>query len=297
MEFTFARLAVSLRLETESADPLLLFSLRSGFEPAFREAAGCGCSGGDDCPCPYHLTFARTLSPDPAAVRRFQKPSLPFVFDIPRLPSPPNRGAEVELGLTLLGDATRYVSVYLAALRLFLRDHGVRGARVESVGDGGIRQCLQEEDGPFSPEGLGLLSLRGLEQGVAAMPRALALTFVTPLRLVHEGRPLRQLSFSALARALMRRVSSLAYYYGGTELDYDYKWLAQESELIESDAAGLQWVAWRGGGGGQASGLVGRAVFRGDLADFQTFLLLGEYVHLGKGAPYGLGAFRIARIA
>jgi hypothetical protein len=145
---------------------------------------------------------------------------------------------------------------------------------------------------------LGFLSLQGLQQAALATPRTLALSLVTPLRLMHEGRPLRQLSFSTLVRALMRRVSSLAYYYGGIELDYDYKWLTRESEQVDSDTAGLQWGEWgKGSAGGRASGLLGRAIFRGDLTDFQPFLLLGEHVHLGKGAAYGLGAYRIDKIA
>lgn len=307
MEFSFVKLVITLQLHADVTDPLALFALRSGFEAAFREEVGCGRPDCADCPsaseCPYHRTFARPLSTDPAALRRFQKPSLPFVFDIPRLSPLPSRGTAVELGLTILGEATQHVSTYVAALRRLFRTGGPRFrvpasiARVESVAGGGIRHCIQAGDGALTLEGMGLLSLEGLEQCAVATPRTLALTFVTPLRLVHEGRPLLRLSFSALARALMRRVSSLAYYYGGVELDYDYKWLARESELVESDTAGLQWVDWGGTSpGGRACGLLGRASFRGDLTDFQPFLLFGEHVHLGKGAAYGIGAYRIEKI-
>ncbi|HEY6008333.1 MAG TPA: CRISPR system precrRNA processing endoribonuclease RAMP protein Cas6 [Geobacteraceae bacterium] len=308
MEFTFIKLVIALRLEEDIADPLALFGLRSDFEPAFRDAVACTLPACTGCPsvadCPYQQNFARALSCDPAALRRFQKPSLPFVFDIPRLPLPPNRGVTVELGLTLLGTASRHVPVYLAALRNLLRGNGLHGrgalrpVRVESIGDSGTRQCLQEGDGELFLKETGFLSFQGLQQAALATPQTLALNFDTPLRLVHEGRPLRQLSFSSLARPLMRRTSSLAYYYGGLELDYDFRWLAREAELVDSMTTGLRWVDWGGEvPGSRASGLVGRAVFQGDLADFQPFLLFGEHVHLGKGASYGLGAYRIEKIA
>ena len=306
MEFTFVKLVFTLRLEEDTANPLVLFGLRGGFEPAFREEVGCARADCADCPsapaCPYHRIFARALSSDPAALRRFQKPSLPFVFDIPRLPPSPNRGAVLELGLTLLGEAAQHVPTCVGTLRRLTRPGAtparlpVRIEQVESVAAGGTHHSLQEGDGALSLEGMGVLSLGGLVRGAVVTPRTLDITFVTPLRLVHEGRPLLHVSFSAFARALMRRVSSLAYYYGGVELDHDYAWLARESELIESDTTGLQWVDWgRTSPGGRVGGLVGRAFFTGDMTDFHPFLLLGEHIHLGKGAAYGLGAYRIEK--
>ena len=40
-------------------------------------------------------------------------------------------------------------------------------------------------------------------------------------------------------------------------------------------------------------GFVGGMRFEGDLAEFNPFLVLGEYLHIGKGTVYGLGKYEI----
>jgi len=42
-------------------------------------------------------------------------------------------------------------------------------------------------------------------------------------------------------------------------------------------------------------GFVGEITYLGDLKDFLPFLLLGSYIHVGKGATFGLGKYRIAK--
>ncbi len=44
------------------------------------------------------------------------------------------------------------------------------------------------------------------------------------------------------------------------------------------------------------SGLVGTATYAGDLAPFWPYLVFGQWVHVGKGATFGLGAYRIEAI-
>ena len=40
-------------------------------------------------------------------------------------------------------------------------------------------------------------------------------------------------------------------------------------------------------------GFVGSITFEGDLKGFLPFLLLGEYIHMGKGTSFGLGKYEI----
>jgi CRISPR-associated endoribonuclease Cas6 len=307
VDVTFVNLLVTLRLEAECRDSSALFAVRGDFEEALRRAAGCRCDDRVSSPsaavCAFHHAFGRALTPDPAALKRFQKPSAPFVFTLPLLPAAPNRGREVTLGLTLTGTAANHVVVYLEAVRQLFgtgRGPGLPSAtvvRVESRGYGESRHLIREGEGGVRLDLLEQLSLNGLLSGLPLVPREMTLSLETPLRLLHEGRPVRELSFSAFLRPLMRRVSSLAYYYGETEMDLDFRWLATRSETVASEAS-VRWVG-RGGesAGAPSGGLVGAITFRGDLADFLPFLLLGEFVHLGKGASFGLGAYRIARMA
>jgi len=41
------------------------------------------------------------------------------------------------------------------------------------------------------------------------------------------------------------------------------------------------------------TGLVGEVILRGDLAPFHEFLALGELLHLGKNATFGLGRYHL----
>ena len=114
--------------------------------------------------------------------------------------------------------------------------------------------------------------------------------FVTPLKLVQDGKVVSSLTFSLFARALMRRASAMAYYYGGTELPLDFRSLAYLSESVLCASSGMRLVRW----GSRVTGMTGRATFTGALTDFHLLLLMGSSMHLGKGAPFGQGAFLLA---
>ncbi len=119
----------------------------------------------------------------------------------------------------------------------------------------------------------------------------ITISIETPLRILHEGKPLHELSFSVIIRALMRRISSMAYYYGGVETNLDFKWLVSSSNSVETEQKDFRWVEWGKG----VSGVIGTGRFGGEMAEFHPFLLAGEYIHAGKGAALGLGRFNLER--
>lgn len=300
MDLNFIQLIFTLKLEADTSNCYALFGMRPYFEEAFRQAASCGddpCARGGDCP--WHQTFAQPLSADPAALRRYQKPSLPFVFRIPLLPPTPNRGSTVEIGLVLTGTAVGFVTGFVAALEGMLRSPGFRQGvsaslmKVESAGYGGNRIPIMEPGREIATGLLATISLEGLRQSVVLPPGAVTVTIVTPMRLIVEGRPLREFSFSPFIRALLRRVSAMAYYHGGSESGLDYKWLAGQSRLVDCAAADLRWVEW----GSKWSGLIGSATFTGGLTEYHPFLIAGEYLQVGKGATFGLGRYILEKAA
>lgn len=132
-----------------------------------------------------------------------------------------------------------------------------------------------------------ILSDQGALQSRALSPDQVSIEFVSPLRLLKHGRPVRQLPPSLVLRSLMRRISALVYYYGGMELELDFKWLARQSATVIAKDTALEWKD----NGRCPSGLLGSTTLAGDLSDFHYFLAMGEYLNIGKGAPFGFGKF------
>ncbi|GFE59158.1 CRISPR system precrRNA processing endoribonuclease RAMP protein Cas6 [Geobacter sp. AOG1] len=295
MEFNLVRLVITLRLDSDIADPLALFGLNSCFAEAFRRTSKC--EGTHDTECPYSRSFSQSLSTDPAAVRRHQKPPLPFAFSLPLLPSPPNRGGQVEISLTLVGAAIQDVSFYLDALACAFSRFGPAGRytavplRADTVDYYGARTLFWELGKRVCDENLILLSAEGIQQIGTLAADEVKLRIVTPLRLLSGGKPVRELTFSSLVRCLFRRITSLAYYYGGHETGLDFRWLAERSLHVSCTDGDFYWQ----GDAGKHGGIVGSGTFRGDLSEFHPFLLLGEYLQCGKGAAYGYGAFRLEK--
>jgi hypothetical protein len=294
MDVPFLQLLFTIEQTCAASTPYALFRLKQLFPYAFRTVIGCAqtgreCRGGADCPC--RSTFGQTLSTDPSALRRFQKPPLPFAFKLPLLSG--RAGAQHELSLVIVGDATRHLQLYLKSLQqLFGRgsQFGVRLAEVAAIAADGSRQAIGGGDGRLD---LGVIPFR-LFAEAGSLPvtddGAVSLQLLSPLRLLKDGKAQRCPSFPLLAGALFRRVSALAYYYGGVEPELDFKWLAARSRLVSSDPPQLEWTSW----GGTLQGIVGELDFSGELQEFMPFLRLGELLNVGKGAAYGMGSYALS---
>ena len=298
MDVNLVHLVLTLQLEMDHSRPYPFVAVRPFFSEAFRQAAGCTppvCSGTrHHADCVFQKTFAQELSTDPDGVRRHQKPPLPFVFSFPPIPPLPHKGATVEVGLTLIGTAVNHLATYLNALYLLFRHERLRryfAARlvgVSTAGPGADRVSLLDATATFQPDRLRVLSFAELAAS-AVVTETVSVEFLTPLRIIRDGKPLRDLPFSALSGALLRRVSALAYYYGGVTLPFDFPWLASQSRGVVVTGADLRWAEWRGG----AQGLVGRISYAGPVDDLAPFLLLGEILQVGKGSAYGMGRYRL----
>lgn len=302
MELNLVKLLFTLRLDRDAPDPFALFAMRSRFMDAFKASV---CKMGGSClacalgaGCSYHAAFNQGLSLDPSAVKRHQKPSLPFVFDLPVLPAPPNAGSEVEIGLTIFGSAITHMDDYIAAVGMLFASPNAPGApkatleRVEFADYQGER-ALIPLDAPAARTGVAVLSARGLIETAVMNPQGIRLSITTPMRLMRDGKPIRSLDAPLFLMSVARRVSSLAYYFGEEELNGEYGGLAQAAASAGLSGA-FKWSGLKGEGGeGRLSGLLGEGVLEGDLADFLPFLILGSHAHVGKGAPFGLGKYAL----
>jgi hypothetical protein len=295
MALTFSKIILTLRLQKNIGSPYIFFNLHKQFEAAFRQTVNCGqpsCNGcRRDRVCPYSRVFAQSLAMDPSALKKYQKPSLPFVFHLPLLADLPNKGMSVALEIILIGPATEYHRQFIQAVALVYSDLAVP-LKAECADYQGNRYLLMGGRGEEYSDRLFLFSAEELQKN-ELLDRA-EVSLVTPMLLLRQGHALREFTFSTFVRALFRRVSSLAYYYGGDEMPFDFKWLAEQSCRVQTIESDLVWSEWKiGPSGGRVGGITGRIEFFGGLEVFSPFLLLGRYFNLGKGAAFGRGKYLI----
>ena len=297
MDLLFTRLDFFPRLQPGQQIHHLLERLRRDFRENFR-AIACRQTGEcEHCPdtldCPYRIIFGQILATDPAAVRRHQKPPLPFVFEPRQNLGHLKNANSVQLGLVLVGSATNHVPEFCAALMNIIRsfpDCDLIG--IDSVGCSGFTNPVLNGDGTLALDRLATMSAEDILAVSTLPPDQISLDFITPLCILQGGGALREFNFSSFITTLMRRVSSLAYYYGGSALELDYKrlsGLSKEVRIVESAIRYTDRADCR------KEGLVGSCTVTGNLFEFHPVLLLGEYLHCGKGAAYGMGRYQIVR--
>jgi hypothetical protein len=250
--------------------------------------------------CPYPQIF-ETPPPESHSLQKFSQVPNPYVIEPPewgeRTWQP---GEPLSFGFVLAGRALAQLPfAVLAWQRAFL--HGVgRGdgtaqlARVALLGPKGEETVFTAEEG----------RIRTHEAEVALTPasqeqKEIRLIFHTPLRLQHNGAPLGpdRLAARDLLVALVRRIALMAEFHTAQPLRVDFAQLAQQAQTVESRMK-LQWRDWTRWSNRQQQkmalgGVVGEWALRGDLAPFLPFLQLGQWLHVGKNATFGLGRYEI----
>lgn len=140
----------------------------------------------------------------------------------------------------------------------------------------------------------------------------LTLNFLTPTRLIADGKLAHSPGFRVLALRLAERIEALEREYGGAASAEDgedalpSEWWRERSRHIEDLAEAVRLVAdethWvdvasysaRQGRATPIGGIVGRATYAGDLvAELRELLTWGELLHVGKNTVKGDGRYRI----
>jgi hypothetical protein len=288
-------------------------TLRGAFGHAFRRIACPAPNGACPIPseCPYHLIFETAPPPGSEVLRTHEEIPRPFVIAPAPGPAPPTAepgrqrfdpGDEVFFELILIGRAQALFPYFVVALRELDRiGRGRRTVelhRIEALpAVGGEARIVYE-----AADNL----VRGAADGITleecaalALPQGrLTLEFLTQTRLKHEGGFIRRPAFQVVFRRLLGRLSSLARFHCGAPLDVDFRRLIAEAAAIRLVQDETKWTRWQRYSSRQDrrmewEGIIGRASYEGDLAPFWKFLKFGELVHLGHGATFGLGKYRV----
>lgn len=272
-------------------------ALRGGFGRAFHRVA-CSLPGEEchRCPlketCPYSYIFATSPPESSLRLKRFKEIPRPFVLE-PLSPS--------QFRVVLVGRAAAYLPYFI----LSFRELGIVGIGRPRTRFRLIQVMARkgEEREPIYHTDDGMirkfrLSYSFADFKVNPVPQELKIQFLTPTRLFKAGSLVKKPDFACLFQRLLERISNLAYFHCGEELKVDFPSLLSQAQRIETVHSDLGWQDLSYYSSRQQTrlklgGFVGTVTYKGSFRRFIRFLRLGEHLHLGKGATYGFGRYRI----
>lgn len=292
MDLNLVRLHISLAPQAVPRIVPLLTGKGAGFEEALRTV--CCVQKNQSCQicpvagrCVAPSLISRQLSQDPELLRRYQKPSLPFVFYADSDLDDP----DPLLGLNLLGTACGHLSLFLKALNQLTGQDVCIGLTASDYQNGSVQL---DHVCPETADNLPVLAtadLLALYSHRFSCCKRIRLDLLSPLRLTRDGRELTRLEPHYFIRSLLRRISSLAVYYGGGVDQELFQHLAQRVTSV-SLVRQLPFKTT----GSFLRGVTGSFELAGPFDELGPFLALGEQVHLGKGAAFGMGDFAVTVI-
>ncbi|SBT04756.1 conserved hypothetical protein [Candidatus Accumulibacter aalborgensis] len=263
-----------------------------------KECAGCPLIGS----CPYPAVFA---PPAPATHRlqKFSQIPAPYVIEPPAWGSRVLAAGEtLAFHQVLIGRALHELPLIILAWRRALaRGIGAGDGTAELIhvvhcGERTEQEIHRPEIGTIA-EHAQAISLRSDDE--PAMTNAI-LCFATPLRLQHNGHalPPEKVHARTLLMALARRASLLAEFHSAGPLVDDFSALSAACGDIREEKS-LTWLDWTRFSSRQQQkmslgGVIGTWRLEGQLAPFAALLQLGEWLHVGKEAAFGLGRYRLA---
>lgn len=213
-------------------------------------------------------------------------------------------GERFSLSITIFGEAVKYLHYFIYVLfHMGKRGFGKGKEQAE------LRQVfLVDEEGDFHKPIYQhqkiydhtnlLLNSEKLITDIKDVSTC-RLHFITPTRLKYQSHYTDIPEFHIIFRSAVRRITSLLYYHhGGKELNIDFKELIQKAEAVKLIQSDVSWYDWERYSNRQKKrmklgGIVGKAVYEGNLEPFIPWLQLAEWTHIGKNTTFGLGKIKV----
>ena len=292
MDLNLVRLSILIESHAWSDITPLLTGRGAAFEEALRMV--CCTLKRQSChrchllqSCSATLLVARQLSKDPELVRQHQKPGLPFIFSRHTYGNQENR----LIDLTVLGTACSYLPLFIKALQQLYSHSICSGLTAYDYQNEAVALELDCLDTNTNLPVLASADLLTQSTHRFNCCERVRLDLTTPLRLMKDGREQSCFNPQHFIRSLLRRLSSLAVYYGDRIDQEQFRKLAELS-------ASVRLVRQLSGTVGDNSlrGVTGSFELTGPFDELGPYLAFGEYLHLGKGAAFGMGAFEVSVI-
>lgn len=241
---------------------------------------------------------------DPVVQRQVQKPSAAVVFSPEAVPQGNfAEGHQFQLPALFIGDGVVAIEAFVSLLRL-LGQRGIHKGQgrfhvavMKPVINNGDTNSPAVLTGSVTPN---IVPLSWLLEQRSHPENQVKLEVITPMRLIKNGKPLFKLVFKDFFSALRRRVSHLAIAHGEAVINSADDELKDLAATIVCREECLHWQDWRRLDQGRKEqgigGLTGTLDLSGDaLAELWWLLELGALLHVGKGASFGFGRFRLVK--
>ena len=254
--------------------------------------------------CVYSYIFETPPPADTTKMKKYPFAPHPFVITPPLEEKRTYRSSEpLRFGLTLIGKAIDFLPYFIYTFdelgRMGIgKDKGkYQLEEVKTIKTGEQSEAIYSGKDKILRNTFAVLKVDDL-QPFDLSPLTLHLSFVTPARLKFDGNLSPKLEFHIFFRNLLRRISLLSYFHCGEELALDFKGLIEEARDVKVQKDNLRWMDWERYSNRQETkmkmgGFVGSVIFQGEFEKYMPFLLLGEYIHIGKGTSFGLGKYKI----
>lgn len=266
------------------------------------------CKTGEQCP--YKLIFEPSPPAHADRLRNLQDIPRPFVIRVPsdsRTQLMP--GDYLEWEIVLAGNAMKFLPYFVVTFKalgengfgLWRKGRRSRADLVEVISlqpfTGEAIRVYDGDSNVFTNQDHHVVTEPAIA-GVASRIQgdSVTLNFVSITRMKYQGRFVESPEFHVLIRNLLRRVSTISYFYQGTGLDLDFTGLIELAQEVACENLSIHWKEWRRYSGRSRttmdfSGLMGRARYRGQIDKFLILLLYGSLLNVGKNSTFGLGQY------
>ncbi|CCO07696.1 CRISPR system precrRNA processing endoribonuclease RAMP protein Cas6 [Desulforamulus hydrothermalis] len=286
-------------------------TLRGGFGSAFQRIA---CAQRNNIckncllktSCPYVYIFETTPAPGGQALRNYESIPRPFILE-PPLDTKTHyaAGEQLTFNLILVGKAIEYLPYFIVSFKELGRygmgkgrkEFALQEIRTVNPLTGQTEAIYAEPDYLIKPH---KFEITGADFKATEFSRSgkLTINYKTMTRLKFADEYVERIEFHILIRNLLRRISSLAYFHHNWEIEADFASLIEKASKVKIIQDNTRWVDWERYSSRQDSrinlgGVVGEVTYQGDIEEFLPLILLGQYIHVGKAAVFGMGWYEV----